>query len=223
MEKLAHSYTNDTTRSGDVVTKHYRGPDAALRLAREAAAVTALEGRLPVAGLVRRESDRLHFAYVPGTHAKELMSESGTARVLASCGRTLKRIHAVDPRGIFDNSPIPPGHTLVHGDYGPNNVLLDAETMEICAVLDWEWSRVGDPVDDLAWCEWIVRMYHAEQLAALDDFYGAYGERPSWAVRHKAMVGLCRSLVTFWEQWRPGSEITAHRRSQLATTENWSE
>ncbi|NEB51937.1 phosphotransferase [Streptomyces griseus] len=206
-----------------MVTKHYRGPDAALRLAREAAAVTALEGRLPVAGLVRRESDRLHFAHVPGTHAKELMSKSGTVRVLASCGRTLKRIHAVDPRGIFDNSPIPPGHTLVHGDYGPNNVLLDAETMEICAVLDWEWSRVGDPVDESPGASGSYGCTTRSSWRRWTDFYGAYGERPSWAVRHKAMVGLCRSLVTFWEQWRPGSEITAHRRSQLATTENWSE
>jgi aminoglycoside phosphotransferase (APT) family kinase protein len=30
------------------------------------------------------------------------------------------------------------GQTLVHGDYGPNNVLVDPQTLAVVAVVDWE-------------------------------------------------------------------------------------
>ena len=36
---------------------------------------------------------------------------------------------------------------LVHGDYGPQNVLLDRADLEITAVLDWEWAHAGHPVE----------------------------------------------------------------------------
>lgn len=39
MPRLPHSPTNDTSKDGNAVTKSYAGPDAALRRAREAAAV----------------------------------------------------------------------------------------------------------------------------------------------------------------------------------------
>jgi Phosphotransferase enzyme family len=55
-----------------------------------------------------------------------------------------------------------------HGDFGPNNILLDPATFTVTAVLDWE--RAGprpDPVDDLAWCEWIVRIHHPGDAAAV--------------------------------------------------------
>jgi aminoglycoside phosphotransferase (APT) family kinase protein len=33
-------------------------------------------------------------------------------------------------------------------------------------VVDWEFAHLGDPVEDLAWCEWIVRMHHPEHVDA---------------------------------------------------------
>lgn len=41
------------------------------------------------------------------------------------------------------------GPRLVHGDFGPANLLWD-ETGKIVAVLDWEFSRYGDPLEDWA-------------------------------------------------------------------------
>jgi aminoglycoside phosphotransferase (APT) family kinase protein len=58
---------------------------------------------------------------------------------------------------------------LVHGDYGPQNCLLGpAAAHEVIAVVDWEWAHAGDPVEDLAWCEWIVRMHHPTCASALN-------------------------------------------------------
>lgn len=44
---------------------------------------------------------------------------------------------------------------LVHGDCGPGNFLFNAETGQVVALLDWEFSHFGHPADDLAW--WAFR------------------------------------------------------------------
>jgi len=33
--------------------------------------------------------------------------------------------------------------------------------------VDWEWAHAGNPIEDLAWCEWIVRMHHPRDVTAL--------------------------------------------------------
>lgn len=223
MPRLAHSYTNDTSREGDVVTKRYAGPDAVLRCAREVAAVRAGQGRLPVPEPVDGGEDWQSFTFMPGVHGQELIAAGLAAEVFRSCGDVLRRIHEVDPAGIFDDRPVPPGARFVHGDFGPNNILFTPDATSATAVLDWEWARIDDPIVDLAWCEWIARMYHAEHLDAFEGFFTAYGSRPPWEERHAAMVEQCRALVDFWERWRPGEDITAHRRRQLADTEAWAE
>jgi aminoglycoside phosphotransferase (APT) family kinase protein len=40
-------------------------------------------------------------------------------------------------------------HTLVHGDYRLDNVLVDPARLAIAAVLDWEMATLGDPLADM--------------------------------------------------------------------------
>src|SRR5450755_3748290 len=47
--------------------------------------------------------------------------------------------------------------------------------LEITAVLDWEWAHAGEPVEDLAWCEWIVRMHDPRQAGLLAARFPAPG------------------------------------------------
>ena len=58
---------------------------------------------------------------------------------------------------------------LVHDDYGPNNMLFDPVTFATAAVLDWELAHTDDPVADLAWCEWIIRMHHPGAVDQLEQ------------------------------------------------------
>jgi aminoglycoside phosphotransferase (APT) family kinase protein len=39
--------------------------------------------------------------------------------------------------------------TIVHGDYGFHNLLVDADRSVVTAVLDWELATLGDPLSDL--------------------------------------------------------------------------
>jgi len=49
-------------------------------------------------------------------------------------------------------NPPPPAQKIcvVHGDYRTGNFLVD-DRGEIRAILDWEMSHLGDPLEDLAW------------------------------------------------------------------------
>jgi aminoglycoside phosphotransferase (APT) family kinase protein len=50
---------------------------------------------------------------------------------------------------LRDSRPEQAPAAIVHGDYRLDNVMVDAETTRILAVLDWEMATVGDPLADL--------------------------------------------------------------------------
>jgi len=53
-------------------------------------------------------------------------------------------------RWLQDNVPAEPARqVLVHGDAGPANFLHHEG--QVTAILDWEMTHVGDPMEDLAW------------------------------------------------------------------------
>ena len=219
MEPLPHGYTNRTLRHGRTVTKAYLGPDAAERRERELTALRALRGRIPVPSVVD-SGQELAMDLIEGDHGQELIDAGRAAGVLRACGELLRRIHRIPPKDVL---PDETGRVLVHGDYGPNNVLLDPATLEVVAVVDWEWTHIGDPIDDLAWCEWIVRAHHPRHVDCLGEFFDAYGERPAWSDRQREMLTRQRSLVDFSERWEPGGAATQLWRRRIAATETWTE
>jgi thiamine kinase-like enzyme len=146
--------------------------------------------------------------------------------VLRACGTMLRRIHQLGADQIAATLPsrAGEGQVLVHGDYGPQNVLPDPATREITAVLDWEWAHAGDPVEDLAWCEWIVRMRHPRQVSLLGVFFDAYGEEiPPWPDRQAFMACRCQSLLDLCHRQEPGGPGEAQWAHRLAVTGAWQE
>ncbi len=218
---MPHGYTNRTSRNGPVVTKAYRGPGAAFRRETEGRVLAALAGRLPVPPVLGEDEGQLMLGFMPGRHGQDLIAAGLAEPVLAACGRMLRRIHAVDPGPVLPGAVPRPGEVLVHGDYGPNNTLLDASARDITAVLDWEWAHAGHPVEDLAWCEWIIRMHHPGQAGSLGTFYGAYQDEPPWPARHQVMMARCRELLAMSERWQPGGEPGRRWQERLALTASW--
>ena len=82
---MPHGYTNDTTRDGPRVVKHYLGPDAALRREREACVLAALAGRLPVPPVLGGHGTRLTIGFMPGRHGQDLIAAGLAEPVLAAC------------------------------------------------------------------------------------------------------------------------------------------
>jgi aminoglycoside phosphotransferase (APT) family kinase protein len=87
--------------------------------------------------------------------------------------RRVHELHEVFSSRIPEQGP----SRVVHGDYGPHNVLFTA-TGEISAVLDWEIATLGDPLADLAYMinAWVGPHDHAVDVAepatALPGFAG---------------------------------------------------
>jgi tRNA A-37 threonylcarbamoyl transferase component Bud32 len=208
MEKLAHGYTNRTFGDARRVRKSYDGPDAKARFDRERAMLISLRGRVPVPPVLGVEDSTLTMAFVAGTHGQDLIASGHAEHVLRACGEVLSRIHALD---------------VVHGDFGPNNVLVDPATWQVTAVLDWEFADTTEPVTDLAWCEWIVRMHHPDHVGALPAFFTSYnGPVPDWRVRQTAMVERCHWLRDFCERWHSPGGI-AQWEERAAITAGWTE
>jgi aminoglycoside phosphotransferase len=217
VQPLAHGYTNDTRGDGTTVSKRYQGPHATAARDSEHLALTRLAGRLPIPALLDVAPDALLMAHVDGVHGQELMDAGYAEPVLWSCGETLRLLQAIDPATVFPDAPA--GSVIVHGDYGPNNALFDPVTFAVTAVLDWEWTRPGDPIDDLAWCEWIVRMHHPDAVDALDHLFAGYGSRPPWPERRAAALATCHALLPAGEDG-PGVEQWRHR---IEVTRTWRE
>ncbi|MFF3490014.1 phosphotransferase family protein [Streptomyces sp. NPDC002795] len=156
MRPLKHGYTNRTLADGTVVKKSYAGPDAALRLRRERALLPHLQDQLPAPPVLGATATTLKLGFLAGTPGQELLDAGHAAEVMASCGKLLRRIQALTPP-VRDLGTRRAGEVLVHGDFGPNNLLLDPGTFEATAVVDWEFAHFGTPVEDLAWCEELRR------------------------------------------------------------------
>ncbi|HZE41690.1 MAG TPA: phosphotransferase [Stackebrandtia sp.] len=216
--RLPGGYCNDTVRVDDTVVKRFTGPGAELRRDTEGRALKAAAGTVPVPRVLRTGGAELVCQFVDGTHGQRLLNPERAAGILAECGRVLAALHTVSvaPLGGADGSP----KVLVHGDYGPQNLLLDEETLRVTAVLDWEWSHIGRPIEDLAWCEWIVRTHHADCVDALPHLFHGYGTPPApWPKRQEAMLAKCRAMRRFGAARRDGSAALWRRRT--AVTSSW--
>ena len=223
MEVMPHSYTNHTTKDGPVVTKSYQGPDAPARCAREAAVLSAVAGRLPVPPVISHSNTSLGLGFMPGVPGQELIDAALAEPVLRACGRMLRRIHAIDPEQAQAGDNDEGSLVLVHGDYGPQNTLLDAAAREVTAVVDWEWAHAGDPLEDLAWCEWIIRMHHPDHVGALGSLFDGYSHRPAWVARQQAMLAQCRNLLALCQRWQPGGTSVHLWSQRLQVTKSWTE
>ncbi len=211
MTRLPYGYTNSTrlVRS-DAVEKRYEGADRRASARRELACLAQLADRLPVPTVleVHRATPRVLLRRLPGRHGQELIDEGYADPVLRLIGRALRELRTIPTTAVPELEG--DGTVLVHGDYGPQNMLFDADAMTVTAILDWESAHVGDPIEDLAWAEWIIRMHHQSAIDALDALFSGVGEKPAWHVRHDAMLRRCREILVACEtsvhtgtaQWR---------------------
>ena len=190
---MPHGYTNLTSLVDGIVVKQYVGVDAEQRFDVEVAALSALLGQLPVPRVVAVDARRLALSLqlLGGLHAQEVVDRAGVT-VLRATGGMARRIHAVVVDVGFGptNSP----GALVHGDFGPQNLLVDRHGTTVIGVLDWEFAHVGDPLEDLMWAEWIVRTHHPKQVDHIGEMYSVYGRSWSWTDRQRAMLERCDDL-----------------------------
>jgi len=217
--RLRYGYTNLTRRRGELVEKTYVGARASERARVEVACLSALGDRLPVPRVIDADlpRTRVTLGFVPGEHGQELIDRGEARLVLRLAGEALAALQrpphpAVS--GLDGDGPV-----LVHGDYGPQNLLVDPDAGRVTGVLDWEFAHRGDPIEDLAWAEWIVRMHHPRAVDDLDRLFVGAGARPPWTQRHDRMLRRVTELLAEAQQ----SDSPSRWRERLDATEAWTE
>jgi aminoglycoside phosphotransferase (APT) family kinase protein len=104
-----------------------------------------------LAAIHRVAWEELDLPYKPGNYLQRQLRRWGiqlartpTAGRLTGLDRVTRWLGAHCPEG---GAP-----TIVHGDFGLHNMILDPPPdTRILGVLDWEMATIGDPLADLAW------------------------------------------------------------------------
>jgi len=114
-------------------------------------------------------------------------------------------------RWLSDHAPGGEEETLVHGDFRTGNFLVTPQGLS--AVLDWEFARFGDPMEDVGWLcvrDWRFGQLQlpAGGLARRERFYEAYARASGRAVDP--------GKVHWWEvmgnvRWGVGSVMQGER------------
>lgn len=223
---------NDIHWDGEAVTKRITRDGAQRRRDLEVEMLTRLDGVVPVPrAFASSDPFTVRMEYVPGPLAEQWfvsgLKASGLdeavrrqAIFLRGCGAVLRALHSADGR-LFSDVLTGNGSAVIHTDPGPYNVIVDPDSGEIRALIDWELAQLGDPVEDLALVEWNMRIWYQSSGDVLCHLYDAYGSLPDWPHRHAAMLERCRGYHIGSMDADP-----AHReikREQLRRTEAFTE
>jgi hypothetical protein len=156
-----------------VVKRHASGPSAGLR----ELSVLARLADLPVPRVLPgTRADSLRLKYVPGVSATAAIEAGHGSRVLRTMGEAIRVVQLVDPLRFGAATPI---GVVVHGDFAPYNVIVAEDGTEVRAIVDWEAAYIGDPLVDLAWCEWQFQRLFPRHRYALPHLFGGFGGSPS--------------------------------------------
>ena len=81
-----------------------------------------------------------------------------------------------------ENMPATPRNVLLHGDCKLSNYMFDGDA--VSGVLDWEWARIGDPMNDLAWALPKPDTILPEGFLSFDECCAEYEAASGYAVDH---------------------------------------
>lgn len=100
-------------------------------------------------------------------------------------------------RWLRKNLPNTPRVSIVHGDFRLGNFLYDDNG--ICAMLDWEQTHLGDPIEEIAFMYW--PLWSLEPFIPLDQLIKSYEAEsgihvdPQALWFHRAFIELKMSVV----------------------------
>jgi aminoglycoside phosphotransferase (APT) family kinase protein len=176
-------------------------PRRLLRDERYGAARERMTGQLAeiLAGIHRIDPDQALLRGVP--EPARASSGSPAEADLALTTAALREL-APEPHPVLELAdrwlrarlPARSRRSLVHGDYRVGNVIFDEQGVR--AIVDWELSRIGDPVEDLGWL-----CTRAWRFGNDDQPVGGIGSREELLAAYRAAGGdeIDPQHLLFWE------------------------
>ena len=110
---------------------------------------------------------------------------------------------------LTSNRPEEPGSGVIHGDYRLGNLLHDASTGEVLAILDWELCTLGDPLADVSyllrsWVDGAAMAGVPPEVASASSAPG-FPSRDWVASRYAEATGMHLDDLRYWmafNAWR---------------------
>ena len=174
-----------------VVVEHVEGETIARKILRDDEFVAA---RQVLVGQLGRALARVHT--IPPADFPELEHQDQVAQYREILDATGQPHPAFELGFRWLEANRPPGTprtTVVHGDYRLGNVIVGEDGLR--AVLDWEITHLGDPMEDLGWlCVKSWRFGARLPVAGLggyDELVEAYGA--------EAGIAVDPDVVRWWE------------------------
>lgn len=194
---LPYGYTNSTRLENRIVVKTYSGADSQSRFLTELVMYQQLQNMPFMPELVGYDKDALTISmrYVESRHAQDLLEEYCDI-VLFSLGKLARELQLVKIDTIVESKRNAPD-VLVHGDFGPQNLLFAPESFSEPYLVDWEWAHFGDRFEDIAWAEWIIRMHYDSNQQMIASLYKGFGIVPLWEARRELMIRKCEKILDF--------------------------
>jgi len=103
-------------------------------------------------------------------------------------------VHQLALNWLRDRQPAEGGRGLVHGDFRNGNLLVDEQGL--VAVLDWELTHIGNPLEDLGYvCGNVWR------FGRTDKPVGGFGQYEDLLAGYRAVSGAAPALeeLRYWE------------------------
>lgn len=168
-----------------MIVRAVGGETIARKILRDEEFSTARTNLVGQLGRAAAQLHRIDPSQVPGLIEEDQIRRYRTA--LDTVGEPHPVFEAAF-RWLEHNMPTSTGTSVVHGDYRLGNVMVDHNGLS--AILDWELSHLGDPMEDLGWlCVRAWRFGGAQPAAGLgsyDELFNAYeaesGVRPDFDV-----------------------------------------
>jgi aminoglycoside phosphotransferase (APT) family kinase protein len=149
------------------ITRRLGGESIARRLLRDGEYATARAGLVGDFGRALAAIHRLDPAPMDGV-LSIVDDPVGYMRDLVDSLTDRHPVFELVLRWLADHRPEPRPTRIVHGDFRLGNMLVDRGGL--VAVLDWELSHLGDPIEDLGWlCVRAWRFGEAPAVAGLGD------------------------------------------------------
>ena len=112
---------------------------------------------------------------------------------------------------LDERRPEPLPDVVTHGDFRIGNVVVGPDGL--VALLDWEFARLSDPREDLAW-----PLVRAWRFGADDRHLGGIGDVEPYLARYRELTGLdvTEGDLAWWEilgnaKWAVGALMQSRR------------
>jgi aminoglycoside phosphotransferase (APT) family kinase protein len=108
---------------------------------------------------------------------------------------------------LIEHRPEEPGSGVIHGDYRLGNLLHDAVTGEVLAILDWELCTLGDPLADVSYLlrSWVDEAGDVPLEVSSASAAPGFPSRDWVAARYAEATGMSLDDLRYWmafNAWR---------------------